>query len=71
MLTRPSYEPVFGLGHRFFGTLPGLVITVFLLEHTVCDQLVEEHPDWTDEQIFQTARNAIIGTGLALATELF
>ena len=73
MLTRPSHEPVFGLGHRFFGILPGLVIwsTVFLREHnTVCDQLVEEHPDWTDEQIFQTARNAITGTELVLSNEI-
>ena len=57
-------EDTFALGHRFFSILPGLVIwsTVFLREHnTVCDQLIEEHPDWSDEQIFQTARNAITG----------
>ena len=64
MLKYESKESSFGLGHRFFGILPGLVIwsTVFLREHnTVCDQLTEEHPHWTDEQIFQTARNAITG----------
>ena len=64
MLKYESKESSFGLGHRFFGILPGLVIwsTVFLREHnTVCDQLTEEHPHWTDEQIFQTARNAIAG----------
>jgi len=72
MLTRPPHEPVFGLGHRFFGILPGLVIwsTVFLREHnTVCDQLIEEHPDWTDEQIFQTARNAITASMIKIVVE--
>ena len=54
----------FALGHRFFGILPGLVIwsTVFVREHNnICEKLAETHPDWSDEQIFQTARNAIIG----------
>lgn len=54
----------FALGHRFFGILPGLVIwsTIFVREHNkICDMLAEQHPDWSDEQLFQTTRNAIIG----------
>lgn len=36
--------------------------TVMLREHNrVCDVLVEEHPEWEDEQLFQTAKNIIAG----------
>eukprot|EP00111_Clytia_hemisphaerica_P016397 TCONS_00048548-protein len=62
----------FALGHRFFGILPGLVIwsTVFVREHNkICDMLAEHHPDWSDEQLFQTTRNAIIGITIKIVVE--
>jgi len=65
-------EARFALGHSFFGLLPGLVIwtTVFVREHNgLCDKLAEEHPDWEDEQIFQTARNAIVGITIKIVIE--
>lgn len=34
-----------------------LLHTVFTLEHNaICDRLREEHPDWSDERLFQKAR---------------
>ena len=57
-------EHRFALGHEFYGILTGLVVmsTVWLREHNhVCDLLVAEHPEWDDEQIYQTARLIIIG----------
>jgi hypothetical protein len=35
----------------------GLLHTLFSLEHNaICDRLQEEYPDWSDEELFQTAR---------------
>ena len=57
-------ENRFALGHELFGILPGLIVwnTIFIREHNnICDQLIKEHPDWSDEQLYQTSRLAIIG----------
>lgn len=36
-----------------------------LREHNhVCDILKEEHPEWEDEQLYQTAKNIIAGGSL-------
>ncbi|MCB0685967.1 MAG: T9SS type A sorting domain-containing protein [Saprospiraceae bacterium] len=34
--------------------------TVFVREHNrLCDELIQEHPDWTDEMIYQRARKIV------------
>lgn len=65
-------ESRFALGHDFFGILPGLIMwsTIFIREHNnICDQLIKEHPDWSDEQLFQTARLAIIAETIKIVIE--
>uniref|UniRef100_T1IVL4 prostaglandin-endoperoxide synthase n=1 Tax=Strigamia maritima TaxID=126957 RepID=T1IVL4_STRMM len=55
----------FALGHPFYGLLPGLFMfaTIWLREHNrVCDVLRNEHPEWDDEQLFQTARLILLVT---------
>ena len=45
---------------------PGLFMmnTIMLREHNrVCD-ILEEHPEWEDEQLYQTAKNIIAGGSL-------
>ena len=57
----------FALGHPFFALLPGLFMynAVFLREHNrVCGVLKKEHPEWKDEQLFQTAKMIIVGEGI-------
>lgn len=52
------------MGQEVFGLLPGLSMyaTLWLREHNrVCDILKQEHPTWSDEQLFQTARLILIG----------
>lgn len=54
----------FAVGHEFFGLVPGLIMyaTIWLREHNrVCDVLIQEHPDWDDERLFQTTRLILIG----------
>ena len=54
----------FAMGHRFFSLMPGLFLyqTIWLREHNrVCGILKEEHPQWDDERLFQTAKLIIIG----------
>jgi prostaglandin-endoperoxide synthase 2 len=44
--------------------VPGLMMyaTIWLREHNrVCDILKQEHPEWGDEQLFQTSRLILIG----------
>ena len=36
--------------------------TIMLREHNrVCGVLKKGHPEWEDEQLFQTAKNVIVG----------
>lgn len=54
----------FAVGHEAFGLVPGLMMyaTIWLREHNrVCDIMRQEHPEWDDERIFQTARLILIG----------
>ncbi|KAG8556234.1 hypothetical protein GDO81_017977 [Engystomops pustulosus] len=63
----PSHVPEhlrFAVGQEVFGLVPGLMMyaTIWLREHNrVCDILVQEHPEWDDEHLFQTARLILIG----------
>lgn len=57
-------EKQLAMGQEVFGLLPGLCMyaTLWLREHNrVCDILKQEHPTWSDEQLFQTARLILIG----------
>lgn len=54
----------FSVGQEVFGLVPGLMMyaTIWLREHNrVCDILKQEHPEWDDEQLFQTSRLILIG----------
>ncbi|XP_039264230.2 prostaglandin G/H synthase 2-like [Styela clava] len=60
------------VGHPYFGALPFFMIwaTVYLREHNrVCDILKVEHPEWDDEQLFQTARLVITGETIKIVVE--
>lgn len=60
-------ERQLAVGQEVFGLLPGLCVyaTLWLREHNrVCDLLRREHPTWSDEQLFQTARLILIGEEL-------
>lgn len=57
----------FSVGQEVFGLVPGLMMyaTIWLREHNrVCDVLKQEHPEWDDEQLFQTTRLILIGVSL-------
>lgn len=57
-------EQQLAVGQEVFGLLPGLCVyaTLWLREHNrVCDLLKRDHPTWSDEQLFQTARLILIG----------
>lgn len=52
------------LGHPSSSLLPGLFVydTIWMREHNrVCDELLKIHSDWSDEQLYHTARLIIIG----------
>jgi prostaglandin-endoperoxide synthase 2 len=54
----------FAMGHPFYGLLPGLFLyqTIWMREHNrVCGVLQQEHPDWDDERLFQTAKLVVLG----------
>uniref|UniRef100_A0A8C2IMD0 Prostaglandin G/H synthase 2 n=1 Tax=Cyprinus carpio TaxID=7962 RepID=A0A8C2IMD0_CYPCA len=62
----------FAVGHEAFGLVPGLMMyaTIWLREHNrVCDILKQEHPDWDDERLFQTARLILIGETIKIVIE--
>ncbi|XP_062872317.1 prostaglandin G/H synthase 2a [Trichomycterus rosablanca] len=62
----------FAVGHEAFGLIPGLMMyaTIWLREHNrVCDVLRQEHPDWDDERLFQTARLVLIGETIKIVIE--
>ncbi|MBN3302333.1 PGH2 synthase, partial [Amia calva] len=65
-------EHKFAVGHEAFGLVPGLMMyaTIWLREHNrVCDILIQEHPEWDDEQIFQTTRLILIGETIKIVIE--
>lgn len=62
----------FAIGHELFGLLPGLLMysTIWLREHNrVCDVMRAEHPEWTDEQIFQTVKLILLGETIKIVIE--
>ncbi|XP_077134198.1 prostaglandin G/H synthase 2 [Ranitomeya variabilis] len=62
----------FAVGQEVFGLVPGLMMyaTIWLREHNrVCDILVQEHPEWDDERVFQTARLILIGETIKIVIE--
>ncbi|XP_062990962.1 prostaglandin G/H synthase 2 [Elgaria multicarinata webbii] len=62
----------FSVGQEVFGLVPGLMMyaTIWLREHNrVCDILKGEHPEWDDEQLFQTARLILIGETIKIVIE--
>ncbi|XP_065551468.1 prostaglandin G/H synthase 1 isoform X1 [Lathamus discolor] len=65
-------EKQLAIGQEVFGLLPGLCMyaTLWLREHNrVCDVLKREHPTWSDEQLFQTARLILIGETIKIIIE--
>ncbi|XP_030363390.1 prostaglandin G/H synthase 1 isoform X2 [Strigops habroptila] len=65
-------EKQLAIGQEVFGLLPGLCMyaTLWLREHNrVCDILKREHPTWSDEQLFQTARLILIGETIKIIIE--
>ncbi|MBN3293656.1 PGH2 synthase, partial [Polypterus senegalus] len=67
----PQHER-FAVGHEAFGLVPGLMMyaTIWLREHNyVCDVLKKEHPEWDDEQLFQTTRLILIGETIKIVIE--
>ncbi|XP_009867659.1 PREDICTED: prostaglandin G/H synthase 1-like, partial [Apaloderma vittatum] len=65
-------EKRLAMGQEVFGLLPGLCMyaTLWLREHNrVCDILKREHPTWSDEQLFQTARLILIGETIKIVIE--
>uniref|UniRef100_A0A8C5XA09 Prostaglandin-endoperoxide synthase 1 n=1 Tax=Malurus cyaneus samueli TaxID=2593467 RepID=A0A8C5XA09_9PASS len=65
-------EQQLAMGQEVFGLLPGLCVyaTLWLREHNrVCDLLKREHPTWSDEQLFQTARLILIGETIKIVIE--
>ncbi|XP_041126949.1 prostaglandin G/H synthase 2-like [Polyodon spathula] len=65
-------EHKFAVGHEVFGLVPGLMMyaTIWLREHNrVCDILKQEHPEWEDEQLFQTTRLIMIGETIKIVIE--
>ncbi|XP_003410884.1 prostaglandin G/H synthase 2 [Loxodonta africana] len=62
----------FAVGQEVFGLVPGLMMyaTIWLREHNrVCDVLRQEHPEWDDEQLFQTSRLILIGETIKIVIE--
>ncbi|KAG9483380.1 prostaglandin G/H synthase 2 [Eleutherodactylus coqui] len=60
------------VGQEVFGLVPGLMMyaTIWLREHNrVCDVLIQEHPEWDDERLFQTARLILIGETIKIVIE--
>jgi len=67
----PEEEKV-ALGHPFFSMLPGLLVmeTMWIREHNrVCDILVQQHPEWDDERLYQTAKLIVLGECLKITIE--
>ncbi|XP_075761724.1 prostaglandin G/H synthase 1 isoform X2 [Pelodiscus sinensis] len=65
-------EKKLAVGQEVFGLLPGLMMyaTLWLREHNrVCEVLKQEHPTWSDEQLFQTARLVLIGETIKIVVE--
>jgi peroxidase len=53
---------------------PGLTAfhTLWVREHNrLCDELIQQHPNWTDEQLFQRARKIVGGLIQAITYEEF
>nr|XP_021399454.1 prostaglandin G/H synthase 1 [Lonchura striata domestica] len=70
--SRVPEEQQLAMGQEVFGLLPGLCVyaTLWLREHNrVCDLLKRDHPTWSDEQLFQTARLILIGETIKIVIE--
>nr|ALG96637.1 cyclooxygenase a-like protein [Aspidosiphon laevis] len=62
----------FALGHEDFGLNPHHIMmgTVWMREHNrVCDVLKDAHPEWNDEQLYQTARLIVTAEIMKMAIE--
>nr|ALG96672.1 cyclooxygenase [Tubulanus polymorphus] len=62
----------FALGHNFFSILPGLemISTIWMREHNrVAGILEKEHPEWDDEQLFQTSKIIILAETIKIVIE--
>nr|ALG96655.1 cyclooxygenase [Meiomenia swedmarki] len=54
----------FAMGHEFYSLIPGLFMyaTVWLREHNrVARVMADVHPDWDEEQLFQTTKLIVVG----------
>lgn len=63
--SRSREKPKWAIGKPDLGQNPFLFVlsTLWLREHNrVCDVLSSEHRDWTDEQLYETAKLIVTGT---------
>ncbi len=71
-LPDPDKRRLFAMGIPRGNVHYGFVMigTMFLREHNrLADAIADEHPDWEDERIFQTARDALIVCLLKIVVE--
>ncbi|KAL0276475.1 UNVERIFIED_CONTAM: hypothetical protein PYX00_004040 [Menopon gallinae] len=64
-----SIYPKWALGHKMSSSSPFTFVlgTIWLREHNrLCDIILKEHPDWSDERIYQTARWIVSGELLTI-----
>ncbi|XP_036370478.1 prostaglandin G/H synthase 1-like [Octopus sinensis] len=62
----------FALGYEYYSLHSGHLMwsTLWLRQHNLfCDILTVEHPDWTDEQLHQAARTAVLAMNIKIIVE--